>query len=139
VDIPLGLGSSLGNGTIQSVTIAKDPTSPYDTVNDAWIIYLQCFTDPAYTVPCTDWVMGNPSYVQQGFEVGEPATTTTDGTHWTAYFTNPQHEHNADGTSPLTFNPNEYYQLEIYDNGWEIGGYGSQALSQIYWVMTGIK
>jgi len=134
--INLGPGSNMGTGTLLSVTIAKEETSPY--VANPWIIDLWCYTDASYSVLCTDWLQpnaynGNVSYVASEF-----ATSTTNNKYWTAYFTDPSHEANSGGSSPVLFNPNYYYQLRISDNGWGIGAYGSSLLQIPYYVITGM-
>ena len=126
VKINLGLGSGLGNGSLKSVTIAKDPSSPY--VSQPWQIYIRCYTDSSYTQPCTDWLQTNTfNGANSNFEADEFTTSSSDGTHWTADFTNPAHEANFDGTSPVTIKPTYYNQLEIKDNGQPQGAYGSSA------------
>ena len=133
--INLGQGSGLGNGTIQSVTIAKDETSPF--VSQPWIIYLRCYVDAGYTQACPDWLAPNNWNAHQTFVVGEIATSTTDNKHWTAYFTDPSHEQNFDGSFPVRFNAAYYYRLIINDNGWNIGAYGTA--TEPYWVLTGVQ
>ncbi len=135
--IPLGQGSKLGTSTIQSVTIAKDPTAPY--IAHHWIIQINCYTDSSYSINCTNWSQPNPWNVRQSSFIVEFATSTQDQKHWTAYFTNTSHESNFGGVEPITFNPNYYYQLTINDNGWSVGAYGSQSLSLPYYKITGYK
>ncbi len=134
--INLGLGSTLGNGSLKSVTIAKDPASPF--VNQNWIVEIWCFTNSSYTATCNDWVQHNAWNGQSGHFVTEFANSTTDNKHWTADFTNPSHEANFDGTTPVTFRPEYYYQLRISDNGWAIGAFGSESLSTPYYLITGL-
>jgi len=133
--INLGLGSNLGNGSLKSVTIAKDPSSSF--VSKPWIIDIQCFTDSSYLTPCTDWVQPNSWNVFNASIVSEFTTLSSDNTHWTADFTNPAHEANNDGTTPVVFKPTYYYQLHINDNGWNTGAYGSSA-GVPYYSITGL-
>ena len=136
--IPLGEGSTLGGGTIVSVTIARDPNSGY--APDPWVTGFLCFTDSAYTTPCPDWVRPTSLNGYRSDLIDEPATTTADGTHWTAYFTNVNDWRNYDdNTNPIRFLPNYYYQLIINDNGWNIGAFGSESKGLPYFVVTGIK
>lgn len=134
-DINLGLGSGLGNGSLKSVTIAKDASSPF--VSEPWVIDIWCYTDSAYSAPCTDWVLPN---TWNGFNpslVTEFANQSSDNTHWTADFTNTLHELNYDGTPGVVFKPNYYYKLRVSDNGWNIGAYGSAA-GALYYSITGL-
>lgn len=132
--IQLGQGSALGDGSILSVTIAKDETSPF--VSNPWIISILCYTDAVRTQTCPDWVTPNSWNGFQTHLITEFATTTTDNKYWTAYFTDPTHETNADGSFPVTFSPAYYYDLAINDNGWNIGAYGSQ--TEPFWVLHGM-
>lgn len=141
----LGLGSGLQAGALLSASVSLDPT--YNTApgtggitDHPWTLTISCFTDAAYSVPCTDWVAGNPHNANQNNFVFEQATSTTDiaGKHWTAYFTNPNNESNFSGGTPVTFNPADYYQLQIDDNGVGWPAFGSQSLGQPYWVINGI-
>ena len=134
--IKLGQGSTLGNGTLLSVTIAKDETSPF--VNQPWIVGFQCFTDANYTTTCPDWVQGNSWNGFRPYLVTESATSTQDNKHWTAYFLDPNHE-SIGGVNPITFNPNYYYELIINDNGWNIGAYGNAAQTLPYYLITGMQ
>jgi len=135
--IKLGLGSTLGTGTLLSITIAKDENSPF--ASQPWILQLQCFTDPAYTISCPDWVQGKSWNAGRTDLVSEFATSTADNKHWTAYFTDPSHEANSNGSSPVIFNPGYYYQLNINDNGWNIGAYGTTTPAALpYYQITGM-
>jgi hypothetical protein len=133
--IDLGKGSDLGSASILSVTIAKDETSPF--VANSWIAYIYCYTDAAHTQFCPDWVEPNSWNASQTHIIAEHATTTLDNKHWTAYFTDPNHESNFDGSHPVTFKPEYYYTLHINDNGWDIGAYGSA--TEPYWVLKGLQ
>jgi hypothetical protein len=136
--INLGVGAGLvkpGASGIQSVTIAKDQND--SNVTRAWNISIYCFADAAYTTPCVDWVMPNAWDSNQAFVATEQATSSLDHKFWTAYFTDPMHERNADGTFPLQFNPAYYYQLRIEDVGWPVGAYGSRAKQEPFWVLEG--
>lgn len=106
--IPLGSGAGLA-GTLTSVTIAKDPDS--DFANQSWALSVVCYTDAAYTIPCSTWFTTSLT------------TSSTDNKHWSASFN-------------FTFDPTRYYQLAINDNGWNIGAFGSA--TQPYWVMNGL-
>lgn len=134
--VNLGLGSSLGVGSLKSVTIAKDENSPF--VAQPWIIEIRCYTDSSYTNNCSDWVQPKSWNGNQSNVLAEFANITTDNKFWTADFTNPTHAANADGSTPVLFNPTYYYQLAVYDNGWDIGAWGSQALNTLYYVITGL-
>lgn len=136
VAIPLGAGSGLGAGSLLSVTIAKDENSPF--VSQPWIIQLACYTDSSYTATCPDWVQPNSWNGFRTYFVTESATSSTDGKHWTAYFTNPSRETNSNGSSPVTFTPGYFYKLIINDNGYNIGAYGSATLQLPYYVITGM-
>ena len=137
--IPLGSGVILqhGSSTIKSLTIAKDEMSPY--VSQQWTASIVCYTDAAYTTLCPDWTAPTPWNGNVGYYMTENTLTTTDNKHWTADFTDNTHELNADGSSPMRFKTNYYYQLVINDNGWIIGAYGSDILKQPYWVLMGIS
>ncbi len=134
--INLGLGSTLGNGSLKSVTIAKDETSPF--VSLPWIIQLECFTDATYTTHCSDWLQPNSYNGNVSFVAAEFASATADNKFWTADFTNPSHESNFGGTSPVVFIPTRYYRLIINDNGVGIGAYGSQSLGLPYYAINGL-
>jgi hypothetical protein len=135
VSVNLGLGSSLGNGSLKSVTIAKDASSPL--VGHPWIIDIWCFTDSAYTTLCPDWVQPNAYNVGASYYVTEFANASSDNKYWTADFTNPAHEANIDGSLPVVFKPNYYYQLRVNDNGWNSGAWGSAA-GALYYKITGL-
>jgi hypothetical protein len=137
VYIDLGPGTTLGDGTLKSVTIAKDQSSLF--ASQPWIIEFWCFADNTYTELCGDWVQPTSWNGYQGSYVIEFATSSPDNKFWTAEFTNPQHEVNSNGTSPLRFRPEYYYQLRINDNGWNIGAYGSESLGIPYYKITGVK
>lgn len=132
--IDLGQGAALGQGTLLSATIAKDPASPF--ASNPWLISILCYTDAAHTTTCPDWIQPNTYNSHTSYRVVEQATSTIDNKYWTAYFTNPSQEANFNGTSPVKFNPAYYYTLVINDNGWEIGAYGSA--TEPYWVLTGM-
>jgi hypothetical protein len=135
--IPLGLGLNMGTGTLLSVTIAKDESSPF--VSFPWIIQFECFTDAGYSNHCTDWVQGNGWNGFRPYLVSESATTTTDNKHWTAYFLDPSHEANSSGGNPIMFNPAYYYRLIINDGGFNIGAYGTTTPAALpYYVVTGM-
>lgn len=134
--INLGLGSSLGNGSLKSVTIAKDETSPF--VSQPWLIEIWCYTDSSYSSLCPDWLQPNGYNGGVSHVAAEFASATADNKFWTADFTNPSHESNFGGTSPVTFKPTYYYQMKINDNGWGTGAYGSQSLGLPYYAINGI-
>jgi hypothetical protein len=134
--INLGQGSSFGNGSLKSVTIAKDETSPF--VSQPWIIQFECFTDASYSTHCTDWLQPNANNGNVSYVAAEFTTATTDNKFWTADFTDPSHESNFGGTSPVVFKQNYYYRLIINDNGWGIGAYGSQSLGLPYYAINGL-
>jgi hypothetical protein len=135
--INLGLGSSLGNGTLKSVTIAKDQSSPF--ASQPWIIEIWCYSDSAYTQLCEDWVLPTAWNGFVPHMAIEFSTISSDNKYWTADFTNSAHEANYDGTpGGVLFKPNYYYQLRINDNGWNIGAWGSEALGIPYYAITGL-
>jgi len=136
LSINLGLGSNLGNGTLKSITIAKDENSPF--VSQPWILQLECFTDSSYSTHCSDWLQPNAYNGNVSYVAAEFTTATADNKFWTADFTNSSHESNFGGTSPVTFNPTYYYRLIINDNGWGIGAYGSQTLGLPYYAINGL-
>lgn len=136
VFINLGLGSGLGGGTLLSVTIAKDETSPF--VSFPWILRIECFTDAVYSTHCPDWVQSNSWNGFTNYFVTESSDTTTDNKHWTASYTNPLHEANPDGSSPIIFNPSYYYRLVIDDGGFDQGAYGNADHTLPYFVITGM-
>ncbi len=130
--------AGLQGGALQSVTIALDHTYAGLLPANAWNVTISCFTDIAYTTACTDWVASSPFWNLTNSFVSERATTTTDGVHWTAYFTNPQHEANFNGTSPVTFNPAYYYRISLYDYEIPIPAYGSLSQGKPYFILTGV-
>ncbi len=111
--IDLGQGSSMGTGTIQTVTIAgeMDVFSPWD-------ITISCYTDLAHTNPCGDWAT-----------ISDDANETSDGKYWNADFS----------TLNRTFNQNDYYVMTIDDTGQEAAVYGSESLEQPYWEIIGLR
>lgn len=119
--IDLGQGSNMGTGTIQSVTLSKDPS--YGEINGfhPWQVTISCRVGASASAgACADWpsmsdtVHLNPS---------------GDGVHWAADFS-------AQGRA---FNQGEYYTLTIDDTGWETPAYGSQSLLEPYWIITGLR
>ncbi len=134
--INLGVGSGLGVGSLKSVTIAKDESSPY--VSQPWTIQIECYTDSTYSTTCGDWVQPNAWNGNQTHVVIEDANMTSNNKYWTADFTNPAHEANSDGTTPVVFKANYYYRLTILDNLWNIGAYGSGPQGVPYYVVTGL-
>ncbi len=105
--IPLGKGSTLGNGSIKSVTIATDSTHP-------WFVTITCYTDASYTSTCP-WVQSNGWNFGATESISEAASITTDNIHWTADFTNLSHE-SMPGGGAVTFLPDAYYRMNINDN-----------------------
>lgn len=116
--IDLGVGSGLGNGTIQTVVLAKDPAFGASNFGHPWLISIRCFTDADYTHTCSDWapisdaINDNPS---------------GDGVHWSADFS----------SLNRTFAPAYHYQMTIDDIEWDTPAYGSESLKEPYWVITG--
>ncbi len=127
--INLGTGAALGTAGLSSVTIERDP----NTVTSPWNIAFECFTDATYSTHCANWVSTANSGLD--YRVAEVAATTADNKSWTANFST---DSNADGSSPITFVPTNYYQLIINDGGRTAGAYGSQALGLPYYVINGI-
>ena len=119
--IDLGLGSSMGTGTLQSVVIAKDAqnsTEENQQFFNPWDITISCFTDSAHTNPCSDW---DP--------MTDDANEQSDGKYWTADFS----------SASRMFNQNAYYLMTIDDTGWEAAVYGSESLRQPYWIINGLR
>jgi|GEM_PF-1877856 hypothetical protein len=135
--IPLGQGSGLQAGALAGVTVALDPNfASIIAPSNPFRIYISCFTDAAYTSPCTDWVASDINH--DNSYVVQDALTTTDNKHWTANFAV---EQNFGGSSPVVFNPSYYYQLKIQDTvGWPAFGQDPSVVSnpQPYWVISGI-
>ncbi len=138
--INLGSGAGLQGG-LKSITIST-ATSTDPSASDPWRLNLFCFSDPAYSVSCTDWVESNEHNSHQNNFVFEDVTTSVDvdsmHRHWTADFIGPADNSNFDGSSPVVFNPSYYYQLVIDDNGFDGAVWGSQSLSEAYFSITGI-
>lgn len=134
VRIDLGQGSGLGDGTILSVTIAKEDNATYPY---PWIITIECWVDELHTVPCPDWAAPSSWNGQQTSVFAQFASTTSDRKYWTAYFTDKYLDRAFDNSSPVRFKPEYYYTLLINDDGWHFGAYGSA--TQPYWVLTGMK
>lgn len=114
----LGVGSNMGTGTLQTVTIAKDPSFGEFNLFHPWLITISCYTDSGLTSPCPDW-----SAISDG------ANESSDGTHWTADFS----------AQNRVFNQAYYYKMTIDDTLWPTPVYGSQSLGEMYWVMTGLR
>lgn len=116
----LGPGSSMGTGTLQTVTISKDPSDEYGHTNlfNPWPVTISCFTDAAHTSACGDWAT-----------ISDTAHNSSDGKHWSADFS----------SLNRTFNQAEYYVMTLNDTGWETPVYGSQSLQEPYWLMTGLR
>ncbi|HVV14953.1 MAG TPA: HYR domain-containing protein [Candidatus Paceibacterota bacterium] len=134
--INLGQGSNFGNGSLLSLTIARDDSYGPVLEDYPWTIEIRCYTNSAYTSACPDWTAPNAWNGDRAYFVREAATSTQDLKYWTAYFTDPSHETNFDGSAPVVFNPAYYYRLSINDNNIIIGAYGSA--TEPYWVMTGM-
>jgi hypothetical protein len=107
----------LGDGSLQSVTIARDETDSH-TTSGLWKVTINCFEDPANTISCADWP-GASRFASVPSEANK---------YWTADFS----------TDNLTVNPAEYYQLVIDDNGVEVGAYGSESARQPYYLVVGL-
>lgn len=120
--IDLGIGSTMGTGTLTSVTIARDLVGTTEESLGGfhpWGITIQCYNDAAYTSPCGDWSA-----------ITDDSNDTSDGTYWTANFS----------AFNRTFIQTRYYRMVINDTGWDVGGvFGSQALQEPYWVITGLR
>ncbi|MBP7770825.1 MAG: HYR domain-containing protein [Candidatus Pacebacteria bacterium] len=111
--IDLGAGSSMGTGTIQTVTIAGEMDLFFP-----WEITISCFTDPAHTSPCGDWST-----------ITDEANETSDGKYWDADFS----------ALNRTFNQGDYYVMTINDQGQEAAVYGSESLLEPYWLIIGLR
>lgn len=116
--IGLGAGSAMGTGTLQSVTIAKDPA--YGEINAAhpYSITITCYTDAGLSSACPDWST-----------INDLANQSSDGVYWVADFS----------ALNRTFNPAYFYELVINDTGWATPVYGSEELHEAYWVITGLR
>ncbi len=118
--IDLGLGSSIGAGIIQTVTIAKDAqtaTEAQNNANNPWDITISCFTDSAHASACSDWAT-----------ITDDANESSDGKYWFADFS----------SLNRTFNPAYYYVMTIDDTGWEAAVFGSESLQEPYWKIVGL-
>jgi hypothetical protein len=118
--IDLGQGSGMGQGTIQTVALAKDRDYGEQNVFHSWLVTISCFTDSSHTGSCSDW----------------PAISDTihtipsgDGIHWTANFS----------ALNRTFNQDDYYVMTIDDQGWDNPAFGSESLRKPYWLITGLR
>lgn len=136
----VNLGNGL-EGTVDSLTIAKDTAYGEFNLFHPWLITIECFIDSGYSEPCTDWVMPGPAAPSAG-AVAKEAAESSDGTFWTAYFMydegrdiNREYPLAADGSAPIFFNPAHYYRLSIDDQEWSTGLYGSA--TEPYWVLRG--
>ncbi len=118
--IDLGVGSSMGTGTIKTITIAKDPSEAYGNINlfHPWLITISCFTDAAHTISCVDWS-----------QISDTAHNSGDGKYWNANF----------ASLNRAFAQGEYYVMTIDDTGWETPAFGSQTLLKPYWEMVGLR
>lgn len=115
--INLGSGAQFANGSLHSVTVASDSSE--------WIAQVRCYTDSAYASLCPDWVT---SQIWNGFttyQTADFANVSAGGNRWTALFTEPVNHKNSDGSHPVVFRPEYYYQLVIDDDGLTNGAYGS--------------
>ncbi len=111
--IDLGPGSSMGTGTIQTVTIAGEMD-----VFHPWGVTISCYTDAVHTSACGDW----PA-------ISDPANETDDGKYWDADFS----------ALNRTFNQDDYYVMTINDTGQEAAVYGSESLEEPYWLIIGLR
>ncbi len=135
------LGAGL-SGALDSLTIAKDPTSPYSAFHP-YLITIECFVD-AYITPCTDWVTPGPATGNRRDAVIQKASESSDGKYWTAYFMFNEgrsmavaYPTDAEGNAPVHLVPAYYYRLIISDSGWSTGVYGSA--TEPYWILRGIQ
>ncbi len=117
--IDLGAGSGLGDGTIQTVTIAKDSSGPYGGINlfHPWGISISCFNDAAHVAACGDWGT-----------ISDDANESGDGTYWSANFS----------SLNRTFKQDAYYVMTIDDTGWEVPVLGSEPQKEPYWKIVGL-
>lgn len=116
--IDLGAGSNMGTGTLQTVTIAKDPAYSEFNAAHPWLITIHCYTNAGLTTACPDWST-----------ISDNADQSTDGTYWHADFS----------ALNRTFNPAYYYVMTIDDTGWPTPAFGSESLQEAYWVITGLR
>lgn len=112
--IDLGIGSNMGTGTIETLTIAGQMETFHP-----WQITITCRVDAsANSAACADW----PT-------ITDDANETDDGKYWTADFS----------ALNLTFNQSEYYALIIDDTGWEQPAYGKESPAEPYWLLMGLR
>ena len=137
----VNLGNGL-EGTVDSLTIAKDTAYGEFNLFHPWLISIECFLDSGYSEPCTDWVTPGPATKGTTNTVAMTASESTDNTFWTAYFVYEEGRNSgkhyplaADGSAPIFFNPAHYYRLSIDDQEWSTGLYGSA--TDPYWVLRG--
>jgi len=119
--IDLGQGVSMGTGTIQTVTIAKDAqnaTEAQNNFNHPWLITISCYTDVGHTSPCSDWAA-----------ISDPANESSDGKYWSSDFS----------SLNRTFNQDDYYVMTIDDTTWEAAVWGSESLEEPYWEIIGLR
>ncbi len=116
--IDLGAGSNMGTGTLQTVTIAKDPTYEEYNLFHPWKITIACYTDSGLNSACPDWS-----------NIEHLANLSSDNTHWVADFS----------ALNRTFNPAYFYTMTVNDLGWPTPAYGSEDLEEIYWSMVGLR
>ena len=134
-NVDLGLGAGLASGTLKSVTVAIDPVyAAAYAANTPWAVQIDCFVDAGHITPCNDWVQtgAHGSLIKT-------VINTTDNKHWSADF---GAELNFDGSSAVRFNPSEYYQLIISDNGIGWPAFGQDpalhVAAQPYWTLDGL-
>ena len=137
--------TNLGNGiegTLDSLTIAKDINYGEINASHPWLITIKCFTDASYSEPCSDWLTPGPATKGTTHTVAKTARESSDGIYWHAYFayedgrdSNAEYPFGADGSSPVFFNPAYYYRLSIDDQEWPTGVLGS--LTEPYWSLKG--
>ena len=119
--IDLGVGSDMGTGILQTVTIAKDaqtPTEESDQFFNPWDITISCFTNSSHTTSCGDWA-----------PIVDDANVPSGGKYWTADFS----------SFNRTFKQDGYYTMTIDDTGWEAAVFGSESLQEPYWEILGIE
>ncbi len=136
------LGTGI-TGSLDSVTIAKDPESAEINSSHPWLITISCFIDAGYTQPCVDWVAAGPA-TEGTSAVKQKANWSVDGTFWAANFALEEgrdvilnYPSMSDNSIPVRFDPAHYYRMTINDLGWSTGAYGS--LTEPYWVLRGYR
>lgn len=120
--IDLGAGSGMGEGAIETITIAKDPSLQYEHKNlfRPWTITITCFEDAAHTVACPDW---------ETISDDANDNESQEGKYWSADFS----------ALSRAFRQDAYYVMTIVDQqDWETPAFGSLSLQTPYYKIVGL-